>query len=111
MSTLQKDDRSGIIGEIQKIYLRGDYSISKRYTAATVYMQMLPFIRPTEIREDKTTPLRGCLKGLPAGINASALGGACMHAVRKWLSETMHFDAEKYKLLLGAYWKYPGKPP
>ena len=110
-STLQEDDRPGIVGEIQKIYLRGEFSPAKRNATATVYMQMLPFIRPTEIREDETTPLIGCLKGLPAGINASALGGACMHAVRKWLSETMHFDADKYTLLLDAHWKYPGRSP
>ena len=42
-------------------------------------------------------------------INVNALSGACMLAVRKWLSEIMHFDADKYTLLLDAYWKYPGK--
>ena len=61
----------------------------------TVYMQMLPFLRPTEIREDETTPLIGCLKGLPVGIKANALSGACMHAVRKWLSEIVHSSRDR----------------
>ena len=77
----------------------------------TVYIQMLPFIRPTDIREDKITPLIGCLKGLPVGINANALSEACMHAVRKWLSDIMHFDADKCTLLQDAYLKYTGKSP
>ena len=109
--TLQEDDQPGIIEEIQKTYLNGDYSPTKGCTTATVYMQMLPFIRPTDIREDETTPLIRCLEGLPAGINASTCSGACMHAVRKWLSETMHFDGDKYTLLLDAYYKYPKKHP
>ena len=44
-STLLENDRPGG----QKIYLRGDYYTSKWNTTAAVYMQMLPFIRPTEM--------------------------------------------------------------
>ena len=48
-STLLKEDRPGVIGGIQNIFLSGEYSSSKRSTMTTVYMQMLPLIRPTEI--------------------------------------------------------------
>ena len=56
-STLQEDDRPGIVGELQKIYIRGEYSPSRQNTTATVYIRMLPYIRHTEIREDETTSL------------------------------------------------------
>ena len=74
-----------------------------------IHAQMMPYIRLDELRQDETTPLIGCIKGLPSGANANTLSGACFHAVRKWLNEVMHFATDKYTLLLDATWRNPPK--
>ena len=84
-STLHEDiDGPGVIGEMQRMHISPEYSSNKRGGRATVFVQMLPFIWPKELRKDETTPLLGCLKGLPAGANANSLSGACLHEVRRW---------------------------
>ena len=93
-------DGPGILGEVQRIYVKTDHgSIKKRAGTTTVFAQMMPYIRLIELRKDEATPLLSCLKRMPSGANANSLSGACLHAVRRWLNETMHFEPEKYILL------------
>ena len=74
-----------------------------------MFAQMMPYIRLTELRKDEATPLLGCIEGMPAGTNANSLSGACLHAVRERLNETMHFDPGNYTLLLDAMGRNPPK--
>ena len=109
VSTLvEGTDGPGILGEVQRIYVKADLCSNKKGAGkATVFAQMMPYIRLTELRKDESTPLLGCIKGMPTGANANSLSGACLHAVRRWLNETMHFDPEKYILMLDAMWHNP----
>ena len=110
VSTLVADiDNPGIVGEIQRMYLRPEYSPYRKAARTLIHAQMMPYIRLDELRQDETTPLIGCIKGLPSGANANTLSGACFHAVRKWLNEAMHFATDKYTLLLDATWRNPPK--
>ena len=107
---MEGTDGSGILGEFQRICVKADLcSVKKGAGMASVLAQMMPYIRLTELRKDEVTPLLGCIKGMPAGKTANSLSGACLHAVRKWLNKTMHFDPGKYTLLLDAMWRNPPK--
>ena len=97
----------GVVGEIQMMYLSTEFTPYRKAARTLVFAQMMPFIRLDKLRQDETTPLVGCVKGLPSGANSNTHSGACFHAVRKWLSETMHFAANKYTLLLDATWRNP----
>ena len=107
VSTLvEGTDGPEILGEVQQIYIKANLCLIKKGAErASVFAQMMPYIRLTELRNDEATPLVGCIKGMTARTNAISLSGACLHAVRKWLNETMHFDPGKYTLLLDTMWR------
>ena len=92
------------------MHLRAEFTLYKRAARSTVFAQMMPYIRLDGLRQDETTPLLGCIKGMPSGANANSLSGACFHAVRKWLHETMHFARDKYTLFLDAISRNPPRP-
>ena len=105
---IEGTDETGVLGEIQPIYIILERVSNKnRAGRATVFKQMIPYVRLKDLLKDEATSLILCFKNMPTEIYANTLSGACVHAARKWLTDTMHFDPDKYTQLPDAMWRYP----